>query len=136
MIRPFKKYFLTHISSILKREVSLQRFLHKLKYFFNKNEHNKLYRSGSATARICDTPKMHKISSSDTFPELHSNFSSVGTFNYDLARFLFDSPAPVVPKNYSCKDTLSFISQIKNGNVSGKFLGSYNVTVLLTNILL
>ena len=95
-----------------------------------------MYRSGSATARICDTPKMHKVSPSDTFPELRSIFSSVGTFNYDLARFFFDCPSLVVPKNYSCKDTLSFISQIKNGNVSDKFLVSYDVTILLTNILL
>ena len=47
----------------LKHEASL-RFLRKLKRknFFNKNECDKLYPSGSAPARICGTPKMHKFS--------------------------------------------------------------------------
>ena len=53
----------------LKREASLQRFLHKLKQkdFFNEIEYDKLYPSGSAPARIYGTPKMHKFSSSDSF---------------------------------------------------------------------
>ena len=52
---------------ILKREPSLQRFLHKLKqkYFFNEIEYGKLYPSGSAPARIYGTPKTNKFSSSD-----------------------------------------------------------------------
>ena len=56
----------------LKREVSLQRFLCKLKQknFFNENEYDKLYPSGSAPAPIYGTPKMHKFSSSNTFPKL------------------------------------------------------------------
>ena len=34
----------------------------------------------------------------------------------------------------SCKDTFSFASQIKNANLSKKFLVSYDVTSLFTNI--
>ena len=33
-----------------------------------------------------------------------------------------------------CKDTFSFVSQIKNANFSGKFLVCYDVTSLFTNI--
>ena len=36
--------------------------------------------------------------------------------------------------NYSCKDTFSFVSQIKNANFSKKFLVSYDVASLFTNI--
>ena len=73
-----------------KREASLQRFLCKLKLknFFNENEYDKLYPSGSAPARIYGTPKMHKFSPSDSFPKLRTIVSSIGTFNYNLARFL------------------------------------------------
>ena len=73
-----------------KREASLQRFLCKLKLknFFNENEYDKLYPSGSAPARIYGTPKMHKFSPSDSFPILRTIVSSIGTFNYNLARFL------------------------------------------------
>ena len=76
----------------LKREASLQRFLRKLKQknFFNENGYDKLYPSGSAPARIYGTPKMHKFSPSDSFPKLRPIVSSIGTFNYNLARFLCD----------------------------------------------
>ena len=62
--------------------------------------------------------------------------SSIGTFNYNLARFLCDILSPLVPNDYSCKDTFSFVSQIKNANLSRKFFVSYNVTSLFTYILL
>ena len=122
----------------LKREASLQCFLRKLKQknFFNKNEYDKLYASGSAPARIYGTPTMHKFSPSDSFPKLRPIVSSIGTFNYNPARFLWDLLSPLVPNDYSCKDTFSFVSQIKNANLSKKFLLSYDVTSLFTNIAL
>ena len=118
----------------MKREASLQRLLHKWKQknFFSKNEYEKVY--PSAPARIYGTPKMHKFSSSDTFPKLCPIVSSIGTFNYDLARFLCDLLSLVVSDDYSRKDTFSFVSQIKNANLSGKFLVSSNVTSFFTNI--
>ena len=74
---------------------------------------------------------MHKLASSDTFPKLCPILSSNGTFNYNLACFLCDLLSPLVPNDYSCKDTFSFVSQIKNANLSSKFLVSYDVTSLL-----
>ena len=120
----------------LKREASLQRFLRKLKHknFFNENEYDKLYPSGSAPARIYGTPKMHKFSSSDSFPKLRPIVSSIGTFNYNLARFLCDLLSPLVPNDYSCKGT--FVSQIKDPNLSRKFIVSYDVASLFINIAL
>ena len=106
------------------------------KRFFNENEYDKLYPSGSAPAHIYGTPEMHKFSSSDSFPKLRPIVSSIGTFNYNLGHFLCDLLSPLVPNGYSCKDTFSFVSQIKNANLSKKFLVSYDVTSLFTNILL
>ena len=76
----------------LKREASLQRFLRKLKQknFFNKIEYDKLYPSGSAPARIYETPKMHKFSSNDSFPKLRPIVSSISIFNHNLPCFLCD----------------------------------------------
>ena len=95
-----------------KREASLQRFLRKLKQknFFNEIEYDKLYPSGSTSTRIYGTPKMHKFFSSDSSPKLHPVVSSIGTFNYNLARFLCDQLSPLVPNDYSCKDPFSFVS--------------------------
>ena len=59
--------------------------------------------------------------------------SSVGTFNYNLAHFLCDFLSPLVPNDYSCKETFSFIFQIKNANLSWKFLVSYDVTSLFAD---
>ena len=120
----------------MKREASLQRFLRKLKQknLFNTIEYDKLYPSGSAPARIYSTSKMHKFSSSDSFPKIRLIVSSLGTFNYNLTRFLCDLLSPLVPNDYSCKDTFSFVSQIKNANLSKKILVSYDVTSLFTII--
>ena len=93
-----------------------------------------MYSSGSATARIYGTPKMHTFSSSDSFPKLRPIVSSICTFIYNIARFLCDLLSPLVPNDFSCKDTFSFVSQIKNANLSKKCLVSYDVTSLFTNI--
>ena len=111
----------------MKCEASLQHCLRKLrqKNFFNEIEYDKLYPSGSAPAHFYGTPKMHKFSSSGSFPKLRPIVSSIDTFNYNLTRFLCD---------YSWRDTFSFVSQIKDANISNKFLVSYDVTSIFTNI--
>ena len=65
---------------------------------------------------------MHKFSSSDSFPKVHPSVSYVGTFSYNFVRFLCDSLSPLVPYDYSYKDTLSFVSQNENANLSKNFL--------------
>ena len=107
----------------MKREASLQRFLRKLnqKNFFNEIEYDKCIFLGSAPARIYGTPKMQKFSSSDSFPKLCPIVTSIGIFSYNLARFLCDLLSPLVPNDYSYKDVFSFVSQIKNSNLSRNF---------------
>ena len=104
----------------------------KQKNFCNEIGYDILYPSGFAPARIYGTPKMHKFSSSDSFPKLSPIVSSIDTFNYNIARFLCDLLSPLVPNDYSCKDTFSFVSQIKNANLSKKCFISYDV--FFTNI--
>ena len=93
-----------------------------------------MYPSGSAPARIYGTPEMHKVAPSDSFPKLCPIVSSIGTFNYNLDRFLCTLLSPLVLNDYSCKGTFSFVSQIKNANLSKTFLVSYDVTSLFTSI--
>ena len=116
----------------MKREASLQCFLHKLKQknFFNKYVYDKLYHSGSAKMVLLKCISFPLV----THFLLCPTVSSIGTFNYDLACFLCYILSSVVPDDYSCKDTFSFVPQIKNVNLCGKFLVSYNVTSLFTNI--
>ena len=78
---------------------------------------------------------MHKFSSSDSFAKLSSIVSPKSTFNYNLALFLGDLVSPLVPIDSFCKDTFSFVSQIKNANLSKKSLVFYDVTLrFFTNI--
>ena len=120
MISDISKFENLNEDPTLKREALLQRFLPELK--------------PKKTACIYGTPKMHRFPSSDSFPKLPPIVSSIGTFNYNLVRFLYDLLSPLVPNDYSCKDTFSFVSQIKNANLSKIFLVSYDITSLLTNI--
>ena len=75
---------------------------------------------------------MRKFSFNDTFPKLCLIVSSIGTFNYDLARC--NIPSLAVSDYYSSKDTFSFDLHIKSVKFSGKFLVSYNATSLRVNI--
>ena len=120
----------------MKHEAPLQGFLCNLskKNFFDEIEYDKLHPSGSASASICGTPKVHKFSSSDSFPKLRLIVSYLGTFNHNLSRFLCDLLSPLVPHDYSCKNTFSFVSKIKNANLSRKFLVFYDVNSLFNNI--
>ena len=93
-----------------------------------------MYPSSSAPARIHGNPVMHKFSTSDSFPKLGQIVSSISIFNYNLFRFLCNLLSPLVPHDYSCKDTFSFDSQINNANLSRKVLVYYDVTSLFTNI--
>ena len=63
-------------------------------------------------------------------------FYPIGTSSSNLARFLSSLLSPLVPNDYSCKDTFSSVFQINNANLSKKILVSYDVTSLFTNILL
>ena len=78
--------------------------------------------------------KCTKFSSSDSSPKLRPIVSSIGTFNYNLARFLCDLCSLLVPNDYAYKDTFTFVSQIKNVNLSETFLVSYDITSLFTSI--
>ena len=93
-----------------------------------------MYLRGSVPARVCRNPKLHTFSSGNLFPKLSTIVSSIGTSNYNLYCFLCDLLSYLVPNDCSCKDTFSFVSQIKNANHSGTFLVSYDVTSLFTNI--
>ena len=77
---------------------------------------------------------MHKFSSSDSFPKLRQVVSPIGTFNYNLARFLCDLLPLLITNGYSCKDNFLFVSQIKNANLSKNLLVSFDVASLFTNI--
>ena len=78
---------------------------------------------------------MHKFSSSDSFLKLHLIVSSIGTFKHNLSCFLCDLLSPLAPNEYTCKDIFLLFLKLRMQIFSNKkFLVSYDVTSLLTNI--
>ena len=118
------------------REGKLQRFLRELKKNgkIDKDIYSTIYPSGSQPARIYGLPKMHKIRSSNGVPPLRPIVSSVNTFNYQLAKYLCNLLQPHLPSTYSISDTFSFVEELKTVNFSNKFMVSFDVVSLFTNI--
>ncbi|KAL9964557.1 hypothetical protein ACROYT_G028213 [Oculina patagonica] len=74
----------------LLREGQLQRFLRKLKSkgHLEPNVYSKIFQSGSQPARIYGLPKMHKPRGPNSMPPFRPIVSSIGTYNYELAKYL------------------------------------------------
>ena len=66
-----------------------------------------IYPSGAKLATIYGLPKTHNIFNSDNF-SLWPIISSIGTYKYNLAKFLTEVLDPVIPKEHCAKDSFSF----------------------------
>ena len=120
----------------ISRESKLQRALLSLKKkgFFSKIEYEKVYPSGSSVARAYGLPKMHKIKVISDKLKLRPIVSSIKTYNYELSSFLGKLLSPCINKDYCADDTFSFVEDIKKVSSNNKFMVSYDVTSLFTNI--
>ena len=118
------------------RQTKLQNFLRRIKNFglFSDSVYEHIYPSGAKPARIYGLPKIHKVKSDLEIPPFRPIISSLGTYNYNLSQWLVSLLSPLVPDNHSTKDTFTFISDLKKVDLSGKFLVSYDVVSLFTNI--
>ena len=80
----------------LKRQGSLQRFLLSLKKggFFSKEDYERIYPTGSMPARLYGNPKMHKVKEPGVIPPMRPIVSSIGSYKYNLAKFLGNELTP------------------------------------------
>ena len=62
-----------------------------------------LWPCSSQPARIYGTPMTHKLSSPTDTLTFHPIVSSIGTYNYQLAKFLTDMLDPVIPTEYCAR---------------------------------
>ncbi len=121
----------------LLRKCRLQRVSRSLK---KKNEidnevYEKIYPSGSQPAKNYGLPKMYKEGSPNAPPPFRPIVSSIGTFNYGLAKYLCTLLRPPLPSDYCAKDTSSFVNKIREVSTTGKFMVSFDES-LFTNIYL
>ena len=128
--------FLIITLTTLLREGLLQRLLRKLQKMniFTKDIYNKIYPTGSQPSRLYGLPKLHKTKNSSEVPPFRPIVSSIGSFNYNLAKYLCDILTPLIPAEHTTKDTFAFVKDVQQVSASGKFLVSYDVCSLFTNI--
>ena len=97
------------------REGKLQRFLRTLnkKGFFSKEQYESIYPGGSKLARLNGNPKTHKLKSESDKLTFRPIVSSIGAYNYKLAKFLTRMLDLVIPKDHCTKDFFPFCKEIK-----------------------
>ena len=119
-----------------KREGQLQRYLLELKKkgFFTNEDYKDIYPNGSQPSRMYGLPKLHKNFDSDNIPKFRPICSSIGSFNYKLAKHLSKILTPLIPNKHSTKDTFNFIKEIQQVNSKDLYMVSYDVCSLYTNI--
>ena len=120
----------------LKREGQLQRFLRKIKNsnFFDDSIYKKIYPIGSSPAKIYGLPKLHKSFPSNSYPPFRPIVSSIGTYNYNLSKFLCSVLSPLISTRYCTKDSFTFVQEFNQVNITNSFLVSFDVCSLFTNI--
>lgn len=130
------KFQKLEVDPTLRREGQLQRFLRNLKgnKLFDKYSYEKVYPSGSQCGRLYGLPKLHKVSFQGQTPPFRPVVSSIGTYNYQLAKMLSDLLTPLLPTDHCTTDTFSFVEDLKKVRNSGKFMISFDVESLFTNI--
>ena len=118
------------------REGQLQRYLRELKnkQFLDDATYERIYQSGSQPSRLYSTPKVHKIKSNSEVPSFRPIVSSIGSFNYNLSRFLCDMLTPFILTDYFTQDSFSFVKEVQEVSVSDYFMVSYDDCSLFTNI--
>ena len=118
------------------REGKLQRFLRDLKNNgkIDKDVYSQIYPTGSQPGRIYGLPKMHKSQSSNVVPPFRPIVSSLNTYNSHLAKFLCNLLQPHLPSTYTVSDSFSFGQELHTIDVSNKYLVSFDVVSLFTNV--
>ena len=96
--------------------------------------YDKIYPNGSKPASIYSLPKIHKLNINKDNLSPPSIVSSIGTYNYNLSKFLTNLLAPVFPTTNCTKDSFTFCEEIKKVRDTNKFLISYDVCSLFTSI--
>ena len=116
---------------ISRMEDKLARLLRKfLNYkLISKETYCNLFSSGTSPGILYGLPKTHKVGT-----PLRPILSTIGTFNYNLAKFFVPIIEPLTTNDYTLKNSYDFIKEVKNIDVSNKVMVSFDVQSLFTNI--
>ena len=114
----------------------MQRYLRYLKSNgkIDKDMYNQTYPTCSQQTKIYGPPKMHKIQSPNVAPPFPPIVASLCAYDYRVAEFLCSLLQPHLPSKYTISISFSFLQQLDIIDVSNKFMVSFDVVSLFTNI--
>ena len=124
------------------REDQLKRYLYSLKKkkILPDDVYSRVYPQGSIPARIYGLPKLHKVPQEQLvppnvfIPPFRPIVSSIGSYNYNLSKYLTGRLAPHIPLEYCATDSFTFVKDLKEVSSHNKYLVSLDVVSLFTNI--
>ena len=73
---------------------------------------------------------MHKVQDHSLTPPFRPIVSSIGTYNYNLAKYLCKLLNPHIPNDYCAQDTFTFVSEVTRLHTLNKFMVSFDVESL------
>nr|XP_027219790.1 uncharacterized protein LOC113812157 [Penaeus vannamei] len=125
------KQITTKISThLLYLEDKLNRLLRTIKASININTYNSLMTSGSRPGVLYGLPKVHE----PNIP-LRPIISSIGTSNYNTAKFLVPIISPITSNQYTIDNSTSFAKEITSLNFQQPVtMASFDVESLFTNV--
>ena len=79
-------------------------------------------------------PKMHKSKSPNVVPPFRPIVSPIRTYNYQVAKYRCNLLQLHIPNTYTISDSLSFVQEVNTIDISNKYMVSFHVKSLFTNI--
>ena len=115
---------------LLKLEDKINRFLSTLKDRLGESLYNTLHASGSRPGVLHGQPKVHKIGN-----PIRPIISNIGTFNYNLAKFLVPLLAPFTKNQYTTTNSIEFVEEITSLRFEKPVvMASVDIQSLFTNV--
>ena len=99
--------------------------------YITETQYTKFYPNGSRIGVMYGQPKVHKPGA-----PLRPVCSAIGTATYDLGKYLAEviAPAKVSSHGTDLHSTFTFVDQIKDVDMTGLVMVSYDVRSLFTNV--
>ena len=112
------------------RESKLQRFLCRLhkKGSLDESTYGLIRPTGSTPSQLYGLPKVHKVG-----VPLRPIISQIGSYTYQLAKFLVPILSPLTTNSYTITDSFAFVNELMSMKET-PFMASFDVVSLFTNI--
>ena len=120
-----------YLKLVFRLEDKINRFLIHLKNIkvLDSNQYNNLFASGSNLGQLYGLPKIHK----PDIP-LRPILAAFSSSNFKLAKFLVPLLKPLASGNYDVNNSYDFVKNVLTKDAYGKYMVSFDIKSLFTNI--